>query len=103
MEVLCHYNWRGNVRELENVIKRLVILSEDDLIRVEDIPDNILVPDSPILRSQTDQDVTLPDVERNHIISVLQKKNGDKKEAAKILGISLKTLYNKLKLYDLET
>lgn len=101
MNVLMRYNWPGNVRQLENTIKRLAILSEGETVKVEDIPDNILINDSKAQRGQTSANTTLSDVERDHIIAVLMEKAGNKKEAAESLGISLKTLYNKLKLYNI--
>jgi len=103
VDLLIEYDWPGNVRELENVIKRLVILSEDDQIKIKDLPDIILAPDSRVSGYQTDEDLTLLKVERNHIIRTLREKNGNKTMAADALDISLKTLYNKLKLYDIET
>ncbi len=104
IKTLVGYNWPGNVRELENTIERLVILSEEDTITNNDIPKNILQNEngSKDSNSSTQPNPTLPDVERNHIVSILREKEGNKKEAAKTLGISLKTLYNKLKLYNIE-
>lgn len=101
IEILKRYDWPGNVRQLENTIERLVTLSDNKSINAEEIPKNILVYDSGANNCGTSTKMALPDIERNHIIGILRKNDGNKKEAAKILGISLKTLYNKLKLYDI--
>lgn len=93
IEVLKNYNWPGNVRELENVIQRLVIMNEEAVIDVPDLP--------ALMRSSTtrrhDLNRTLAEVEAEHIRFVLAGVNGNKTQAAKILGIDRKTLREKLK------
>ncbi|NIM17006.1 MAG: response regulator [Candidatus Aminicenantes bacterium] len=93
LEVLKNYNWPGNVRELENVIHRLVIMNEEDVIDVPDLPSLMRssISPRPILNR------TLAEVEAEHIRSVLASVNGNKTQAAKILGIDRKTLREKLK------
>lgn len=102
LQTLVNYDWPGNVRQLENTIESLVILSDNETIENSDIPANISQSISKVPQNELKQNPTLPDVERNHIINVLSEKSGNKKEAAKSLGISLKTLYNKLKLYEIK-
>ena len=102
MDAFMKYNWPGNVRELENVIERLVILSENEKFMIEDLPDFIISPNLRLSRIEEDQSITLPEIERNHIIKTLREKNGNKKVTAKVLDISLKTLYNKVKLYNID-
>lgn len=93
MRALLNHEWRGNVRELENVIERAVIFADGRDIRVEDIP---------FATDQTDDDVgedlkeALRQFERQHIIHSLRKHNFDKTETAKHLGIGLSSLYRKL-------
>ncbi|MDR4509794.1 MAG: sigma-54 dependent transcriptional regulator [Candidatus Brocadiaceae bacterium] len=95
------YNWPGNVRELENTIERLVVLSDGDTITTKDLPDTFqgMLSDSNVVGEAR---VKLAEVERNHIVKVLKKTQWNKTITAEMLGISLKTLYNKLKTYDIE-
>jgi two-component system response regulator AtoC len=89
------YPWPGNVRELKNELQRAFILSED-VIELEG-----LVP-GPHPMSQQPPDageVSLDESERQLILATLERCGGDKKRAAEILGVSLKTLYNRLHLY----
>ncbi len=99
---LSEYDWPGNVRQLENTIERAVILAENETITVDDIPEKIISRNFTEHGGQSHTGMTLPEVERDHIASVLREKNGNKKDAATALNISLKTLYNKLKLYGIE-
>lgn len=109
--VLQAYEWPGNVRELANVVERALILAGDGPITPDHLPLHIRdsagsppvvkpsVHTAPAaLRGAGDgpQTVTLRDLEREHILRVLEKHGGRKPAAAKELGISLKTLYNKL-------
>jgi len=95
--------WPGNVRELENVIERAVILA-DDTIEPELLPDadpeRAAAADGPGSRLEVRVGSSIADVERRLILATLDELNGDKKRAAEILGISLKTLYNRLNVYE---
>jgi len=95
-DFLLRYNWPGNVRELENTIERAVILAQNPLIEVADLPQQNLVPAHPI-----SPESSLKQVEKNHILNVLIETGGNYTEAARILGISRMTLYNKAKAYGL--
>lgn len=98
MEMMTKYTWPGNVRELENAIERLVILAEGDCISIEDLPENII--GIPLHMNVTDgTEETLSEMEKTHILKILHEKQWNKTYTAKTLGISLKTLYNKLKAY----
>jgi two-component system response regulator HydG len=103
MEHLKTYNWPGNIRELENVIERAVITCAKKVVTVDDLPKNII--DS--ARSETDSKIvveigsTMDEVEKQVIAETLSYTKGDKKHAAEILGITRKTLYRKLKGYNL--
>jgi len=90
---LRSYNWPGNVRELENVIQRLVVMTDDDLIEVPDLPSLIRFS---ALRN-TGFTRTLAEVENEYISNVLASVDGNKTRAAEILGIDRKTLREKLK------
>jgi len=108
LDLLMKYDWPGNVRELENVIERAVILSREDVIHADDLSLPIgkaayaetlaqLDPSAPRLGSA----VPMVDIEKAHIDGVLKSVSWNKNVAAKILGISLKTLYTKIRQYDL--
>lgn len=93
VRVLRSYHWPGNVRELQNLIQRLVVMTEGGVIEVPDLP--------PMMRFSAGRgaglDRTLAEVEAEHIRNVLAGTNGNKVRAAKILGIDRKTLREKLK------
>ncbi|MCK4752899.1 MAG: sigma-54-dependent Fis family transcriptional regulator [Planctomycetes bacterium] len=93
LQSLRSYNWPGNVRELENVIQRLVVMTDGDLIDVSDLP---LLMRFSVLR-ETGFTRTLAEVEREYISNVLASIGGNKTRAAEILGIDRKTLREKLK------
>jgi two-component system response regulator PilR (NtrC family) len=90
---LMAYPWKGNVRELEHVIESAMILSEDEILTLRDLPSGFvgeLVPRNESLRELNRQS------ERQHIMAVLAGAQFDKRETARILGISLASLYRKL-------
>jgi len=94
------YPWPGNVRELKNQLNRAFIMSEDEIelgdLEAEAGPAATLPPDA---KQPPDMGASLDDAERQHILATLEHCGGDKKKAAEILGISLKTLYNRLNQY----
>jgi transcriptional regulator with PAS, ATPase and Fis domain len=101
IEAFQNYDWPGNIRELQNTIERLVILAENFEIKVEDIPFNIRAP-KPSTRMGGDlysPDTPLEEVEKTHILKALTFHHGNKTRAAQALGITIKTLYNKLHKY----
>jgi len=97
MEFVLDYDWPGNVRELENAIERAVILAKENLITVADLPQENL---SLVRLVSTGKN--LKEVERNHILNVLRDTGGNYSEAARILGISRMTLYNKAREYGFD-
>jgi DNA-binding NtrC family response regulator len=105
LELLLKYDWPGNIRELENVIERAAILSKDDMIQPYDISLPLKV--SPYLsefkgESIIGSHVPMKEVEKQHIDGLLKSLEGNKVEASKILGISLKTLYTKIQQYQIK-
>ncbi len=92
LHVLKNYDWPGNVRELENVIQRLVVMTDGDIIEVPDLPS--LMRFSALRKTVFDR--TLADVEAEYICNVLTSVKGNKTHAAKILGIDRKTLREKI-------
>lgn len=97
LEVLKNYYWPGNVRELENVIQRLVVMTDGGLIEVPDLPS--LMRFSALRKNGLNR--SLAEVEAEHIRNVLASVDGNKTRAAVILGIDRKTLREKLKRYGL--
>ncbi|HEY0251780.1 MAG TPA: sigma-54 dependent transcriptional regulator [Kofleriaceae bacterium] len=100
-ERLVSYDWPGNVRELGNCLERAVALAHFEEIQVEDLPDKIRQPrQTPRSTSITHNDLpellTLEEIERRHSMRVLEACNGNRTDAAKILGLDRKTLYRKL-------
>lgn len=93
LEVLKNYYWPGNVRELENIVQRLVVMTDSDFIEVPDLPSLMRFS---ALR-ETGYNRTLAEVEAEYIRNVLVSVNGNKTKAAQILGIDRKTLREKIK------
>ncbi len=100
MRFLTDYMWPGNVRELQNTIERMVILSDGEKIENWALPDYFYA--APLGETLPD-DITLAELERRYIHHVLTEKKGNKAQTAQTLGVSLKTLYNKLKEYKMST
>ena len=106
MDLLTKYDWPGNVRELENVIERAAILCQKNTIRIDDLALPIGMRPAGEQRggggdSLVGTPVPIRDVERAHIEGVLKTVSWNKNVAAKILSISLKTLYTKIQQYNL--
>ncbi len=110
---LSDYQWYGNLRELNNVVKRAVLLTSGDEINLESLPQEILNAaayrsDSVVSSGEPEREssnllksVTI-NAERQAIIDVLEKTGFNKSKAAEVLKIDRKTLYNKLKAYDIK-
>jgi len=104
--LLLNYEWPGNVRELKNVMERASILCSADVIGVEHLPRELhnsqpreikVVPTT----VQVNDNLSLQDIERKHIIEVLERFDGNKSKAARVLNISRSTLREKLKQYGI--
>ena len=96
-DFLLKCEWTGNVRELENAIERAVILAKNSYIEVADLPqENLLLTCSAPSRK------SLGEVEKYHIMNILNETGANYSQAAKILGISRMTLYNKIRAYRLD-
>ncbi|MDZ7289672.1 MAG: sigma-54 dependent transcriptional regulator [candidate division KSB1 bacterium] len=100
LDLLKQYDWPGNVRELENVIERAVILASGDTITAADFPTDLIHRPTTFSPSSLN-DKSLAAIERNHILKILAQTSGNKAQAARILGITKKTLYAKLYTYGL--
>lgn len=99
MELLLEYDYPGNIRELENIIERVVTLSQGEVIKKEEIPlpfSTLPSAGYPSLSEITNQ------AEREYIIRVLKLTGGNRARAAELLGISRKTLWEKINAYGIE-
>ena len=104
MYILENYAWPGNIRELRNVIERATILAEGDFIEVKHLPATLVARGEESLPTLTlAPGTTVDEAERKLIILTLEHCRNNKTKAAEILGISLKTLHNKLNRIKDET
>ena len=99
VKILMRYDWPGNIRELQNVCERLQILAEGHVIMPGDLPEHIRNPDHKIVIDDYDPTMTLHELEKRYILKALNYFDGNKTQAANALGITIKTLYNKLHEY----
>jgi DNA-binding NtrC family response regulator len=100
LEMLLSYHWPGNIRELENVLARAAILCSGDTIGPSDLslaPAGTPAPATPA--DGIGAPLSLEDIERRHILALLRSLGGSKPDTARVLGISLKTLYTRLRQY----
>jgi DNA-binding NtrC family response regulator len=120
MNAMCAYPWPGNVRELRNAVQRAIVLGDDPLLQLDDLPPELLSAQSMVSGQQTMPpqvatpapmiQPTLPvaarplrELEREGIVAALQATGGNKAKAAAILQIDRSTLYKKLKDYGIES
>jgi DNA-binding NtrC family response regulator len=101
MRAMLAYSWPGNVRELANVLERAQILAENHVITLEDLPEN-LVSAVPASATEAGDPRYLREVERRHVQAILQQEKGNKVHAARVLGISRRSLYRLMEKYRLE-
>lgn len=102
MKALMNYEWRGGVRELENVIERAVIFATDDTINISNLADYIRSDYSAQKFPESLKDATR-NFEREHIASIIKNYNYNKDEAAKALSIGLSSLYRKIEELEITT
>ncbi len=100
LDVLVNYEWKGNVKELKNVVEQIQLLSNSDTITMDEIPESIKNPVK-IQNIDYSPEVSLYDLEKSYILKALNFYNGNKTQAAQSLGITIKTLYNKLHEFGL--
>jgi two-component system response regulator HydG len=101
MDLLMRYDWSGNVRELENVVERAVIMARGEMITPMEFPENLKELDQELKESRIDIAAgrSLKEVEKEMILRTLEETGGNRTHAADILGISRRTLQMKLKEY----
>jgi DNA-binding NtrC family response regulator len=95
VEILVQYGWPGNIRELQNVIRRALFLSTDTTMGPQDLSPDLTTGHAVSSRK-------LEDIEKEHILKIYREANGQKRRAAEILGVDPKTLYRKLHSYGIE-
>ncbi len=106
MSILIKHDWRGNIRELENAMERAVLLGEGEVI----IPENLYLEESDFDEFSDDTKINIPlkagitvrDMEKKLIVKTLEDVNDNRTHASELLGISIRTLRNKLREYRQE-
>ena len=99
MAIIMQYHWPGNVRELEHTIEHAIVMTGQSTIMPQDLPEAISAPTA--TKAAANGWKTLEQLEREHILRVLEAYQGDEEQAAKILGVHRKTIQRKLKEYGL--
>jgi len=108
MELMTEYDWPGNVRELKNVIERALVLMPSGEITIDCLPLEVynkkqaMAPFQPLDKPAAGSTLSLADIEKEQILATLNKVNWHRGKAANLLGITPKTLYRKLRSYNLQ-
>ncbi len=107
MDILMDYPWWGNVRELENTVERMVVMSDSENIDIDDIPDEIKIPrilaiPTDIPQEGVDIDRIIEDIEKRYLANALEKAGGVKTEAARLLRISFRSFRHRLSKYKMQ-
>jgi two-component system, NtrC family, response regulator PilR len=107
LELCLNYQWAGNVRELENFVERIAILTPHELIYIADIPDSLKTPhvngdllSTEIPENGLDLEFILENIEKTFLAKALDKANGVKTDAAKFLKLSFRSFRHRLQKYD---
>ncbi|RMF57453.1 MAG: sigma-54-dependent Fis family transcriptional regulator [Calditrichaeota bacterium] len=95
MKILLNYDWKGNIRELENLIERAMIFCEGEFITPANLPTALTSQDDHFA-IEDDLKKAMKKYERDHIIKILQKTGNNKRRSARLLGISESSLYRKM-------
>ena len=99
-ETIAHYPWPGNVRQLINAIERTKMLAEDEVLRSENLPPEVLgraaSPGDGVFSADSD----LATLTRARVVQALQRENGNKLRSAKFLGVSRRSLYRLIEKYN---
>jgi len=101
MQALLRYSWPGNVRELEHVIERAVALANHAVLAIDDLPPEVVDEKTEIPADSLEGAETLDALKRDHVLAVLESAKGDKEQAARLLGVSKRTIYRLIDRYGL--
>ena len=101
MKILSEYNWHGNVRELENFIERAIVVSRTGTLNEADFPSQLFAVEENEIGEGIQAKASIHEMEKSLILKTLQANNGNRTRAAKSLGITTRTLRNKLHEYGL--
>ncbi len=107
LNVLMSYAWKGNVRELENIVERVVLLCDKDMITPEDLPEEVsrvrdefkCLPD--VGNGPFDLEETMEKIEKGYLLKALERANGTKTEAARLLNLSFRSFRHRLSKYGI--
>ena len=97
-QALLNYHWPGNLRQMKNIVKRATLLAQSSFITLLELGTELL--ETPTL-SSTSIALRNEETEKEHILEALRQTGNNKSKAAQLLNIDRKTLYNKLKLYNI--
>ena len=95
-DILSKYNWPGNIRELRNLVERMVVLCQTEIIDVENIPSHVRLSKSDMALISSNESLTVEEMEKEMIIKSLKKTDGNITKAADNLGMSRRTLHRKI-------
>lgn len=101
MDLLINHEWKGNIRELQNIIERAIIFAEGNVVGVADIGLTSITGDAVVDKDETLQEA-LRRFEKGYIFKILKRCKGDKAQAAKILGMGVSTLYRKISELEMD-
>ena len=106
MSALRRYQWPGNIRQLENYLRRIFVLSENEKIDKDELPPEILdtsLPTTDVEFDIPEEGVSLDEIIKEYVCSALTKSNGNQIQAAKLLGISRRKLQHRMQIYELQS
>ncbi len=101
-EAIVRYSWPGNVRQLINAIERAKILADDELLRIENLPPEVMGGAAAAAPMSYSPEVDLASLTRAHVVQALQREKGNKLRSAKALGVSRRSLYRLIEKYSIQ-
>ncbi len=102
LRLLCEHPWPGNVRELRNLTERAVVVDQDGVITMSDLPEHLHCQGSDLIETGLKRKLSLKEMEKLYILSTLEDCGGNRKRTGQVLGITKATLWRKLNLYQAE-